>query len=277
MSCLFCLFCFHTSALTPSPCPPCFQADAAAAGVVGRGRAVCQGSTATAAWAQLRPQDALAAWNALARLVPAAAAVAVPRRLHGGIPSPGRDAEGRTRPPDAPPLATPEHRSAARARHRDHVEDMTVLEAAGATGGGCEGTGGAGHVHGGGLRPWRPRGSGLFNNRAAVPLRCRSGARVRRGGHDTAGAACGPARSLAAAAALRERPLGRARSSSRPRLRLPWRLKKSRLAKGWRERAAKSEAKGQHLASGGRRQRAEAPEERGNPALRQNRVTVHGD
>ena len=42
VSCLFCLFCFHTAALTPNPCPPCFQADAAAAGVVGSGRDVRQ-------------------------------------------------------------------------------------------------------------------------------------------------------------------------------------------------------------------------------------------
>ena len=44
VSCWFCLFRFYAAALTPSPCPPRFQAVAAAAGVVGRGRAVRQGS-----------------------------------------------------------------------------------------------------------------------------------------------------------------------------------------------------------------------------------------
>ena len=106
MSCLFCLFGFHTAALTPSPCSPCFRVNAATAVVVGRGRAVRQGSTAAAAWAQLRPQDAPAAWDAPAPLVPAAASVAVPRRLHDGIPPPGRSAGARPRPRDAPaPLA----------------------------------------------------------------------------------------------------------------------------------------------------------------------------
>ena len=89
--------------------------------------------------------------------------------------------------------------------------------------------------------------------------------------------ACGPVRSLAAAAALRKRPRGRARSSSRPRPRPPWRPWKSRPAKGWRKRAAKSEAKGQHLDGGGGRQRTEAPVERGSRALRQNKVPVRGD
>ena len=39
---------FYADVLTPCPCPPRFQADAAAAGVVGRGRAVRQGTAAAA-------------------------------------------------------------------------------------------------------------------------------------------------------------------------------------------------------------------------------------
>ena len=46
VSCRFCLFCFYAAVLTPRPCPPRFQADAAAAGVVGRDRAVRQGTAA---------------------------------------------------------------------------------------------------------------------------------------------------------------------------------------------------------------------------------------
>ena len=38
ISCRFCLFCFYAAALTPHPCPPRFQANAGAVGVVGRGR-----------------------------------------------------------------------------------------------------------------------------------------------------------------------------------------------------------------------------------------------
>ena len=44
----FCLFRFYAAVLTPRPRPPRFQADAAAAGVVGRGRAICQGAAAAA-------------------------------------------------------------------------------------------------------------------------------------------------------------------------------------------------------------------------------------
>ena len=106
VSCWFCLFRFYAAALTPSPCLPRFQPDAAAAGVIGRGRAVRQGSATAAAWAQPRPQDALAAWDALAPLAPTAMAVAVPRRLHGGIPSHGCAAGAKLRQRDAPaPLA----------------------------------------------------------------------------------------------------------------------------------------------------------------------------
>ena len=83
------------------------------------------------------------------------------------------------------PLATPGRRSSARARHRGRVENAAVMEAAGATVGGGEGTGGAGHVRGDGLRLWRPRGRGLFNDCAAAPLQCRSAARACRGGHVT--------------------------------------------------------------------------------------------
>ena len=44
----FCLFCFYAAVLTPRPCPSRFQADAAAVGVVGRGRVIRQGTAAAA-------------------------------------------------------------------------------------------------------------------------------------------------------------------------------------------------------------------------------------
>ena len=42
------LFRFYAAVLTPRPCPSRFQADAAVAGVVGRDRAVCQGTAVAA-------------------------------------------------------------------------------------------------------------------------------------------------------------------------------------------------------------------------------------
>ena len=69
---------------------PSLLANAAAAGAAGR----------------CFLADALAAWDALAPLAPTAMAVAVPRRLHGGIPSPGCAAGAKLRQRDAPaPLA----------------------------------------------------------------------------------------------------------------------------------------------------------------------------
>ena len=69
---------------------------------------------------------------------------------HTGTQGRGRARDGPAGPGHSP--AALGRRTAARARHRGRVEDAAVLEAAGATGGGGEGTGGAGHVRGGGLR-----------------------------------------------------------------------------------------------------------------------------